>query len=164
MECPLTGRILKLIPQRNYSAGASASIEHSVSFAKRPDVAIEVIDPSGEKELWIFDPKYKLRGSTLGAAESSEDDVEGTDAAASAIPKQVDIDAMHAYRDAIRGPGGGHVVRYAAILYPGPSQNYGDGLGALHADPADQAVLQLELEGVIARCFGTPVAALTVAA
>jgi predicted component of viral defense system (DUF524 family) len=164
MECPRTGRVLKLIPQRNYSAGSSTSTEHSVSFGKRPDVVIEVIDPSGEKELWIFDPKYKLRGSTLGAAESSEDDVDGTDAAASAIPKQVDIDAIHAYRDAIRGPGGGHVVRYAAILYPGPSQNYGDGLGALHADPADVALLQVELEGVLARCFGPSVAALTVAA
>lgn len=163
MECPLTGRILKLIPQRNYSAGSSTSVEHSVSFAKRPDVVVELTEPSGDKEIWIFDPKYKLRGSGTGEGGGSEDQPELHDLGQSAKPKQVDIDAMHAYRDAIRGADGERLVRYAAILYPGPTQTYGAGLGALHADPADALDLRDELEKVLARCVDVPVAAFVAA-
>ncbi len=155
MKCPETGRRLKLIPQRSYSAGESAlgQGQHSVSFAKRPDIVVEVTEPSGEKAIWIFDPKYKLRGSTPGDTAGSGDAAEALGPAEPTKPKQVDIDAMHAYRDAIRNRDGTHVVRYAAILYPGPTETYGDGLAALHADPADEAELRYELERELARCF-----------
>jgi PD-(D/E)XK nuclease superfamily len=42
--------------------------------------------------------------------------------------KKVDIDKMHAYRDAIRDQSGTRVVRYAATLYPGPELHYAEGL------------------------------------
>lgn len=32
---------------------------------------------------------------------------------------------MHAYRDALRDPSGQAVVRYAALIYPGPEQREG---------------------------------------
>jgi predicted component of viral defense system (DUF524 family) len=164
MECPLTGRVLKLIPQRNYSAGVSASIEHSVSFAKRPDVVIEVTEPSGDKAIWIFDPKYKLRGSSTGEGASSAGQTGVSDPAGPTKPKQVDIDAMHAYRDAVRDSSGARIVRYAAILYPGPTQTYGAGLGALHADPIDEAELRSGLERELGRCVGGLAASVATAA
>jgi predicted component of viral defense system (DUF524 family) len=153
MECPLSGRVLKLIPQRNYSAGSSTSAEYSVSFAKRPDVVVEVTEPSGDKAIWVFDPKYKLRGSSTGEGGVSENHSEANGPDDLAKPKQVDIDAMHAYRDAIRGVDGERLVRYAAILFPGTSQTYGHGLGALHADPTDEAELRGQLDRELGRCI-----------
>ena len=50
-------------------------------------------------------------------------------------PRKVDIDKMHAYRDAIRTGSGGVVVTAAAILYPGESQTYSTGLAAIGAVP-----------------------------
>jgi predicted component of viral defense system (DUF524 family) len=44
---------------------------------------------------------------------------------------------MHSYRDAIRNEAEAHIVSYAAILYPGPHQAYGDGLAALRARPSE---------------------------
>jgi predicted component of viral defense system (DUF524 family) len=39
------------------------------------------------------------------------------------LPKKIDIDKMHAYRDAIRDLGDQPVVDSAAIVYPGPLAN-----------------------------------------
>jgi predicted component of viral defense system (DUF524 family) len=77
--------------------------------------------------VYLFDPKYKLEGELI-EGESAD-----------GKPKKTDIDKMHAYRDAVRGEDGIRVVRYAAILYPGPEVRYSEGLEALRAYPgADQ--------------------------
>lgn len=52
-------------------------------------------------------------------------------------PKKVDIDKMHAYRDAIRDGGLRRVVSHAAILYPGATVQYDGGVAALSALPDD---------------------------
>lgn len=79
----------------------------------------------------MFDPKYKLEGEVIeGIAPDGK-------------PKKVDIDKMHAYRDAIRDEQGRRVVDYAAILFPGPEVRYDDGLEALSAVPGRG----LQLEG-----------------
>jgi hypothetical protein len=49
---------------------------------------------------------------------------------------------MHAYRDAIRDEEGDSLVRYAAILYPGPETHYAKDLVALHAYPGSERVLE----------------------
>jgi hypothetical protein len=121
------GQVAKLIPQRSYQPHAPGL--HSISFAKRPDVAIEITDPDGSTAVWIFDPKYKLDSELAGTSTGSYD------GAPTGAPKTVDIDAMHAYRDAIRDADNAHVVQLAAILYPGPSKFYGEDVAALHADP-----------------------------
>src|SRR5512132_4433292 len=58
---------------------------------------------------------------------------------------RLDLDAMHAYRDAIRASDGAPVVRYAATLSPGQTKNYDDGLAAIRAYPTDEASLQATL-------------------
>jgi predicted component of viral defense system (DUF524 family) len=99
-----------------------------MSFPQIPDVTVEVRAAGSTPRLYLFDPKYKL--------DSQTDDPQ-----AEAAPKKEDIDKMHAYRDAIRGPDGEQIVRFAAILYPGPSQFFAPGgsprpyVAALRADP-----------------------------
>lgn len=140
LEHPITNVTAQLIPERTY--GMTGRL-HSISFAQRPDVALEVYRPGEAAQVYLFDPKYKLDG----------DLVTDPDSAGSTGPKKIDIDKMHAYRDAIRGPAGIRVVRYAAILYPGPARSFGDGIEALSADP--EAVEELErwlgevLEGAV---------------
>ena len=124
---PQLDRTIAMIPQRSYSPGAENL--HSVSFLQRPDIAVEITE-NDRTDVYVFDPKYKL--------ESEEEDVED----ASGRPKKIDIDAMHSYRDAIRGKAGERVVRYAAILYPGPATLYTPGLAALNADPRDSQSLK----------------------
>jgi hypothetical protein len=121
------GQVAKLTPQRSYQPHAQGL--HSISFAKRPDVAIEITDPDGATAVWIFDPKYKLDSELVGASTGPNDGMP------TGAPTTVDIDAMHAYRDAIRDADNAHVVQLAAILYPGPSKFYGEDVAALHADP-----------------------------
>jgi predicted component of viral defense system (DUF524 family) len=119
---PQSERVVRLIPQRTYSRKHSGI--HSVSFNQIPDIAVEVADGLATL-IYIFDPKYKLQSEQQEGQE------------AKARPKKVDIDAMHSYRDAIRDEAGGHIVRFAAILYPGPTEVFEDGLAAIHADPGD---------------------------
>jgi hypothetical protein len=52
-------------------------------------------------------------------------------------PKKIDIDTMHAYRDAIRDPSGLRPVRFASILYPGPTVLYGTDIAAMCARPSN---------------------------
>jgi len=86
-------------------------------------VAVEVRSPHSPTRVCLFDPKYKLEGEFL-EGESGD-----------GRPKKVDIDKMHAYRDAIQDEEGRRPVRYAAILYPGPAIAYAQGLEALTAYP-----------------------------
>ena len=69
----------------------------------------------GPPQIHLFDPKYKI--------------------AQDGGPKKEDIDKMHAYRDAIRGPHLSRVVGTATILYPGPDRLYEDGICAMSAVP-----------------------------
>ena len=64
-------------------------------------------------------------------------------------PKKTDIDKMHAYRDAIRGEDGIRVVRYAAILYPGPEVSYSEGLEALRAYPGAEQDLERRIRSLL---------------
>jgi hypothetical protein len=130
---PSTGRRVSVIPQRTY--GRNPHELHSISFAQIPDVAIEIRDRA-HSEVLIFDPKYKL-------------DSEQTVEEARARPKKADIDAMHAYRDAIRDPDGRAAVRYAAILYPGPTVTYAPYLQAIEADPLDREALERHVSRVV---------------
>ncbi|MBM3678487.1 MAG: hypothetical protein FJW96_11485 [Actinobacteria bacterium] len=79
-----------------------------------------------------FDPKYKL---------VSEEGAEAGDGR----PKKIDIDTMHAYRDAIRDQAERRVVEYAGILYPGPQVLFADGIEALSANPLHPEALDQRL-------------------
>jgi predicted component of viral defense system (DUF524 family) len=80
------------------------------------------ITSANRTHVLIFDPKYKLDSEQSGEQPKAK-------------PKKADIDAMHAYRDAIRDEQGHRVVQYAAILYPGPTVTYTRNLEAIEADP-----------------------------
>jgi hypothetical protein len=56
---------------------------------------------------------------------------------------------MHAYRDAIRDNTVRRVVRYAAILYPGPTASYTAGLEAVQADPNASAAFTARLRDTL---------------
>ncbi len=57
---------------------------------------------------------------------------------------------MHVYRDALRDRAGNRVVAYAAILYPGTTQEYtGADIAALQANPADSTALHQTLSNII---------------
>jgi predicted component of viral defense system (DUF524 family) len=137
------GSRVRLIPQR--TLGRTSSGIRSMSFAQRPDVVVEVTSPGRRPTLFVFDPKYKLQ---------SEDQPGTTDAPEDAPvpvgqPKKIDIDTMHAYRDAIRDPDGERVVSYAAILYPGPEKRFPPGIEALTADPLQPELLRERVRDVL---------------
>jgi hypothetical protein len=134
---PSDGTELRLIPQRIYMPNGSDY--HSVSYEQKPDVAIEVERPGKRGRILLFDPKYKLNSDRLGGKPQR--------------PKKDDIDAMHAYRDAIRDGSGEQVVEFAAILYPGPTKDYDEGLRALSAVPDEAETLRKELRRVLTRAL-----------
>ena len=110
---------------------------YSVSYAQKPDVAVEVRPPYSPARVYLFDPKYKLDGEfTEGESRDGR-------------PKKVDIDNMHAYRDAIRDEEGRRPVRYAAILYPGPGMVYAAGLEALTAYPGFDQTLDRRIRKLL---------------
>lgn len=53
---------------------------------------------------------------------------------------------MHAYRDAIRSPDNQRIVRFAATLYPGPTEEYGTDLAAVRAWPGEEQSLHAFIE------------------
>ena len=129
---PTHGTKVKLISERTYSKVGDL---RSISFNQRPDVAVEVYPPKGPCRVYLFDPKYKLEGDALGKEN------------ASGLPKKVDIDKMHAYRDAIRDGANRRPVRYAATLYPGAETcHYEEGLEALSAYPGAETPLEERIE------------------
>ncbi len=114
---------VRLIPERWYRRAGGL---RSVSYEQRPDVALKVECPGGPPRLYLFNPKYKLDGEFIeGEAKDGR-------------PKKVDADKMHAYRDAIRDGTGRRVVQLAAIMYPGPGVQYGQGIEALPATPGEE--------------------------
>jgi predicted component of viral defense system (DUF524 family) len=126
-----------LTPQRSYGTATDKRLR-SISYTQIPDVTIE-IRRRGEKPLLVlFDPKYKLQSEESGEPGDGR-------------PKKIDIDTMHAYRDAIRTGADERVVSYAAILYPGPEVRYGDGIEALPARPLEPGALGVRLREVLTR-------------
>jgi len=115
-----------------------------MSFPQRPDVVVEVSAPGIAPALILFDLKYKLRSDEQPVLAEEEDP-----SVPPGQPKKVDIDTMHAYRDAIRTLSGERVVSYAAILYPGPEVRYPPGIEALKADPLRPELLRERLRSVL---------------
>ena len=135
-----SGTEITLTHERRFNGHGSL---RSVSFPQIPDIVLEVRRWDSAPRLFVFDPKYKL--------DSEGHDEEGLDGR----PQKSDIDKMHAYRDAIRGDGGGQAIEYAAILYPGPSKHFGDNVAALQAVGGQEAKLRVEIEGVLASALMT---------
>lgn len=130
LKHPLTGTVVKLTPERSFVKSSGFG---SVSYEQRPDVVIEVIRAGGIREVYIYDPKYKLVSEEQGNGDGK--------------PQKTDIDKMHAYRDAIRDDSGKRVVKYAAILYPGQSVIFDNGLAALKAYPGEDDELLQGIKG-----------------
>ena len=104
-------------------------------------MAVEIHPAHEAPRVLVFDPKYKLEGEVSeGLAPDSK-------------PKKMDIDKMHAYRDAIRDEQERQVVEYAAILYPGPEERFDDGLEALQAVPEREQGLETRLGEVLDFCI-----------
>jgi hypothetical protein len=137
-------RRVQLIPQRTF--GRTSSGLRSISFAQKPDVVVEISNADWPPTLLIFDPKYKLRSENQPPTEESEDE----QPVPAGQPKKIDIDTMHAYRDAIRGTDERRIVEYAAILYPGPEVRYSAGIEALTADPSRPELLRERVRSVLA--------------
>ena len=129
----LEGRTtVRVFAQRSY--GTAGKGVGSLTFNQIPDLSVCVERGMQRPALYLFDSKYKLDSETLPDGQTRD-----------ARPKKVDVDKMHAYRDAIRDQNGEPVVRYAAILYPGPTVSYFEGLEALQDYPGKTAELQSQL-------------------
>lgn len=124
LSAPQTGVRIEVYAERSYGRGQADSL-HSISYAQRPDLAIEATGPSGPAAVYLLDPKYKLD------TDRSDEDTGGP----AGHPMKADLDKMHAYRDAIRDASGQRVVRYAATVYPGPTETFSKGLEAIGARP-----------------------------
>ena len=146
---PTDGTRIRLIPERTYGRRGNL---FSISYQQRPDVVVEVQPATGPVRIYLFDPKYKLVGESIGSDTDSgnngESLIEG-EADATGAPKKVDIDKMHAYRDAIRDASANRVVEYAAILYPGRTVSYSPGLEALRAYPSEEAAVEIRLRAIL---------------
>ena len=127
---PERGTKVRLRDQPRYSTGNRGL--HSISFQQIPDVSIEITRPNGDVDVFLFDPKYKLEPVAVSPIEDAEGEA---GEALMGGPKKVDIDKMHAYRDAIRRSDGSCAVAYAAIMYPGEERLFVDGLEALQCRP-----------------------------
>lgn len=146
---PESEMVVKLIPERTYK---KAGVLRSITFQQRPDIALEIESPNTKTRILLFDPKYKLRSEDSGVPSDEEDETSPP-----GVPKKVDIDKMHAYRDAIRGSGLERAVSYAAILYPGSEIRYADDIEALHAYPGESEKLTSRLREVIDLAIHKPV-------
>lgn len=136
-----SGTRVQIFAERSYGTGLHDGLR-SISYSQRPDIAIEVTDSSGDKTVYLFDPKYKLD------AERADEEPE-TEGLSSGRAKKPDLDKMHPYRDAIRDEGGGHVVRYGAVLYPGKTERFSSGLEAISARPGASSLLRRKIAQVI---------------
>lgn len=130
-----TGWNIRVVPEQTF--GDSGQLK-SISYPQRPDVTVNVTSPDGSTRLYLFDPKYKLDGELIEG-----ESLDGK-------PRKVDIDKMHAYRDAIRDQMMGRVVISATTLYPGPSVLYAEGIEALSAYPGSDRAMHARLRTVLA--------------
>jgi len=129
---PVTGAEAMLTPERRFPPDGKRY--RSRSLTQIPDLVLEVHGPGRPPRQPVLDPKYKLDG------EVGEEFL--------ATPKKIDLDKMHAYRDAIVDTGSGErVVQYAAIIYPGPTKRY-DGIAALQGRPKQKSGLREKLEAI----------------
>ena len=131
-----TGDEIIVTPQRSFGTNGEY---HSISLTQRPDVTVDIRRRGRASEFVVFDPKYKL---------VADDEGSGT-------PVKADVDKMHAYRDAIRGPGNTHVVRFAATIYPGQSIWYGHDIAALGAQPERPDEFVDEARSALRRVLGS---------
>jgi len=131
---PETGVVVVFREQSSYVPSGSGL--RSITFSQVPDISVEIRRHGSPIDLYLFDPKYKVQPKSSG-----DDDQDGDVELFPGGPKKVDIDKMHAYRDAIRRSDGSRAVRYAAILYPGEERSFTDGLAALQCRPAKSAEL-----------------------
>jgi predicted component of viral defense system (DUF524 family) len=144
LKHPVTNAEVRVIPQPTYGRRGTRDVR-SFTYDQKPDVAVVVRRPGELPRLWLFDPKYKLDGEPLEQEP------------AAGKPMKVDIDKMHAYRDAIRHESGVRVVEYAAIMYPGPEMHYEDvGIDALSAVPGDTGAMERRLETVLRAALEGP--------
>jgi len=131
------GTRITLTAQQSY--GRTGELR-SVSFTQRPDISIRIDRPGAPPELLLFDPKYKLDSEARVAEEEDEGEP-----APRGQPRKVDIDKMHAYRDAVRTSSGARIVHHASILFPGDSVVYDEGVGAVGALPGRSAEATFEI-------------------
>jgi hypothetical protein len=131
------GSEITLTAQREYAAAAGGGLG-SVSFKQIPDVTLEV-KTGACRQLYLFDPKYKLFADSEGLPSDGG-------------PRKEDIDKMHAYRDAIRDQSGTRIVAFAGILYPGGVTAARGGVGALPLVPGDASV-HPALDAVLAEAY-----------
>lgn len=145
---PQSGVRVRFREQPAYTSGVGL---HSITFQQIPDIALEVTRPGLPAEVVVFDPKYKLQPPP--ASESDEDEeVEVFPGG----PKKVDIDKMHAYRDAIRRADGSRAVKYAAILYPGAERSFTSGLEAIQCRPSRSSELESKLRSLLGSWLTDP--------
>lgn len=148
---PEKKRTVYLTPERAFTTSGKL---RSISSTQRPDVTLWIEDSEGHCQLYLFDPKYKLDSEV--PSEAMEGPV--------GQPKKLDIDKMHAYRDAIRDANGARVVQFAAILYPGKTIGFpkasdsskgieGAPLAAISAIPTQTESLQGTIHGILGRAL-----------
>jgi predicted component of viral defense system (DUF524 family) len=137
LEHPTSGTMVKVIPERTYANINAGDAFYSMSFAQRPDIAIEIFPAQSPSSIYVFDPKYKL---------DSDRQEEGP---GNGTPKKEDIDKMHTYRDAILDAGNQRVVHFAAILYPGSSKSYGNNIEAIQAVPDARRMFEERLKVIL---------------
>jgi predicted component of viral defense system (DUF524 family) len=139
----VSGMSAKLIPQRAYRR--SGKPRRSASYEQRPDIGIEIESTGVAPRVLIFDPKYKLDSEELETAITD------------GRPKKVDIDKMHAYRDAIRDQADERAVEFAAIIYPGAAtERFGPGLEPIAARPGQ--AFEHDLRAVLTCALSAPIA------
>lgn len=124
---PADGTRVELTAQRTY--GRTGALR-SVSFQQCPDVSIRIDPPERPPRLVLFDPKYKLLSESVEHGAQTDEAPPGP-----GRPRKVDIDKMHAYRDAIRDEAGSRIVEYAAIVFPGETVSFDAGVEAIGAVP-----------------------------
>jgi predicted component of viral defense system (DUF524 family) len=134
LKHPDHGTSIRLIPEQRFESSGAL---RSISYTQIPDIVVDIRDASGSSRLYLFDPKYKLDGELSDNADLPD-----------GKPKKIDIDKMHAYRDAIRDMNGERVVESAMILYPGPPVSYATGIGALQAIPGRSDLLARSLADI----------------
>jgi len=138
------GEHLYLYVQRSYMPSGDGGRARAVASRQVPDISIELVDYTGQpRAILVLDAKYKLaselmsESSQIARSEEVRVDLEeigetpdhgvltGLDRSGLPLrPKKVDIDKMHTYRDAIRGPQGEPIVQSAHIIYPGETVEY----------------------------------------